>query len=188
MVYDGDNSNRRIVLERVAMRDPIAVLENDQEEYLKLCIALEEIADALPGNVDFAKAEAAVLLLRDGFANHVSAQEELLFPILRRRAIASDHIDALLGQIEYEHAVDQGLAVEVAETLADLIEQRRAAKPEMLGYLLRCFFEGYRRHAAWEKHVIYVICRNRLTADDCVDLTLRLASAARFTFGPNLMS
>jgi hypothetical protein len=56
----------------------------------------------------------------------------------------------------------------------------------MLGYLLRCFFEGYRRHAAWEKLVIYAICRNRLTADDRVDLTLRLASVARFTFGPNL--
>ena len=73
MVYDDENSGRLAVAEG---GDPIAILERDQDEYLKLCHALEEVADALPGNVDFIKAEAAVLLLRDGFANHVSAQEE----------------------------------------------------------------------------------------------------------------
>ena len=179
MVYDDENSGRLAVAEG---GDPIAILERDQDEYLKLCHALEEVADALPGNVDFIKAEAAVLLLRDGFANHVSAQEEVLFPALRRRAAPGDRIDVLLGQAEYEHAVDQGLAVEVSEALASLIEQRHTANPEMVGYLLRCFFEGYRRHAAWERNVINVICRQRLTEDDCAELALRLAGGSRFTF------
>ncbi len=182
MVYDDENSGRLAVAESDASGDPIAILERDQDEYLKLCHALEEVADALPGNVDFIKAEAAVLLLRDGFANHVSAQEEVLFPALRRRAAPGDRIDVLLGQAEYEHAVDQGLAVEVSEALASLIDQRHTANPEMVGYLLRCFFEGYRRHAAWERNVIYVICRQRLTEDDCAELALRLAGGSRFTF------
>lgn len=187
MVYDDENSGGQIVLDE-PRQDPIALLEKDQDEFLRLCVALEEIADALPGNVDFAKAEAAMLLLRDGFASHVSVQEELLFPLIRRRSAASDNIGAVLGQFEYEHAVDLGLAVEVAEALSALIDRRGAANPEMLGYLLRCFFEGYRRHAAWERHVLYPICRHRLTAEDGVELSLRLASTPRYTFGPRLLS
>jgi hemerythrin-like domain-containing protein len=169
-----------------AHQDPIAILQNEQEEYLKLCTALEEIADALPGNVDFAKAEAAAKLLRDGFASHISSQQDFLFPLLRQRAKDNEAIEVFLAQLEYEHAADQGLAVEVAEALSELVEHRITVNPEMVGYLLRCFFEGYRRHSAWEKHVLFDICCNCLTSQDRVDLTLRLSSVARYTFAPHL--
>lgn len=164
------------------MPDPIAIMANEQEEYLALCVTLEEIADSLPGNVDFTKAAAAALLLGAGFASHVYCQQDLLFPLLHERALPSDNIDVLLSQLKAEHAADMGLVVEVSEALHDLIGQRRADNPDMLGYLLRCFFESYRRHAAWEKHTLYNICRERLTAEDKINLTLRLASVARFSF------
>lgn len=176
-------------LDKDAPQDPIAILENEQEEYLKLCMALEEIADTLPGNVDFAKAEAAAILLRDGFACHISSQQDFLFPLLRQRTKDAEEakaVEVLLTQLEYEHAIDQGLAVEVTEALNELIENRSTVNPEMVGYLLRCFFEGYRRHSAWEKHVLFDICRNCLTAQDRIDLTLRLTSSARFTFAPRI--
>ena len=172
--------------EEDAMLDPIAIFEDEQEEYLKLCTALEEIADSLLGNIDFIIAEEAVSLLREGFANHIFCQQELLFPLIRKRAEPLDNIDVLLSQLEYEHAVDQGLAVEVSEALADLVEQRRVENPEMLGYLLRCFFEGYRRHSSWEKNVIYPICRKRLTKEDSSDLAQCLASAGKLP--PTLQS
>lgn len=165
-------------------QDPIAILEKEQEEYLKLCVALEEIADALPGNVDYATAEVAATMLRDGFACHIAAHQEFLFPLLRSRAKDIASVEVFLTQLEYEHAVDQGLAVEVSEALGELVEHRNSANPDMVGYLLRCFFEGYRRHCAWERHVLFNICRESLTAQDQIDLTLRLNSVARHTFAP----
>lgn len=168
--------------EHDAKQNPIAILESEQEEYLKLCTALEEIADALPGNVDFAKAEAAATLLRDGFSRHISSQQDFLFPLLRQRSTNTEAVEVLLTQLEYEHAVDQGLAVEVAEVLIELVKHRNIANPEMVGYLLRCFFEGYRRHSAWERHILFNICRECLTAQDRIDLTLRLNTVARHAF------
>lgn len=168
--------------ERNLNPDPIAILEREQEEYLKLCAALEEIADALPGNVDFAVAETAVTLLRDGFACHISSQQDFLFPMLRQRVTSKPDLEVVLAQLEYEHAVDQGLAVEVSEALGELVEHRNTANPEMIGYLLRCFFEGYRRHSAWERLVLFNICRECLTAQDQTDLALRLNSLPRPAF------
>jgi hemerythrin-like domain-containing protein len=168
------------------MQDPFVIFENEQEEFLKLCAALEEIADALPGNVDFCKAEAALVLLKDGFTSHITSQEDLLFPFLRQRAPENDNIEDCLAQLEYEHAIDQGLSVEVSEALGDLVGQRRAENPERLGYLLRCFFEGYRRHCAWEKIIVFPVCRKMLTAEDRASLASRVADLAQFAFGPRL--
>lgn len=168
------------------MQDPVVIFENEQEEFLKLCMALEEIADALPDNVDFWKVEAALTLLRDGFRSHITSQEDILFPLLRKRIQEDNNIEDCLAQLEYEHAVDQGLSVEVSEALGDLIGQRRAENPERLGYLLRCFFEGYRRHCAWEKLIVFPICRKMLTAEDRANLAARLANLAHFVFGARL--
>ena len=41
-------------------------------------------------------------------------------------------------------------AIEIAEELAQFVEDGRPRNPEMLGYMLRGFFVSQRRHIAWE--------------------------------------
>jgi hemerythrin-like domain-containing protein len=182
-----NNSATNASFEEEAMFDPIAIFENEQEEFLELCTALEQVADALPGNIDHFQVYAAIPFLRNGFAELVALQEKVLFAALRRRAILTDNVDGILAQMEREHASDQGLAIEVAEALGELRHGRRPDNPEMLGYLLRCFFEGQRRHAAWERLVLYPLCRERLTSEDVIELTQRLACTPRFVFKPCLL-
>jgi hemerythrin-like domain-containing protein len=177
-----DNSATHASFKEEAMFDPFAIFENEQEEFLKLCTALEEVADTLPGNIDHFQVYAVIPFLRNGFAELVALQEKVLFAVLRRRAAHATDVEAVLTQLEREHASDQGLAIEVAEALGGLHRGRRPENPEMLGYLLRCFFEGQRRHAAWEKLALYPLCRRWLAAGDVVELAQRLACTPRFVF------
>ncbi|MEJ2124888.1 MAG: hypothetical protein P8Y47_08780 [Alphaproteobacteria bacterium] len=164
------------------MTDPIAIIENEQMEFLKLCTALEMIADALPRNIDLFQVNRATLFLRNSFADLVAAQEAFLFAPLRRRTKAGDECKVLLSQIELEHIADKELAIEVADALEEVSNKGYASNPEMLGYLLRCFFEGQRRHAAWERLIVYPLCRLRLTAADLVVLSQRLGEKPRIVF------
>jgi hemerythrin-like domain-containing protein len=171
-----------ILPEEDIMTDPIAIIENEQMEFLKLCTALETIADALPRNIDLYQVNVATLFLRNSFADLLAVQEALLFVPLRQRTMAGDDCEAILSQIEREHVADRELAIEVADALEEVNTRGFVANPEMLGYLLRCFFEGQRRHAAWEQLIVYPLCRLRLTDADLAGITLRLGEKPRYVF------
>ena len=42
--------------------------------------------------------------------------------------------------------------------------------PNMVGYMLRSFFESYRRHIHWENAVVLPLARSRLTEEDVEEL------------------
>ena len=44
------------------------------------------------------------------------------------------------------------------------------ANPEMVGYMLRSFFESYRRHMALEERLLFPLARARLTPEDLREL------------------
>jgi cytochrome c553 len=46
----------------------------------------------------------------------------------------------------------------------------------MLGYMLRGFFERYRRHVHWENTLVMPLVRRRLTEDDLANLAAIMAS------------
>lgn len=145
---------------------PLARIENEHAVQRALCDSLERIADGLPHSVDFPLAAAAVPLLRDSLALHMAMEEQVLFPLLRRRAEPEDNIDGILGQVKAEHEVDRALALEIAARLEEMVEARSAANPNVLGYLLRGFFETKRRHMSWENNVILRLARRRMNDDD----------------------
>ena len=162
--------------------DLINILGRERVRHINLCKDLEEIADNLPNNVDTVKVEAIVQSLRLGIEDHIAMQQELLFLAVRQRAKLDDNIDALLGQLEYEHTMDRDLACELGDVLTDWVEERRNINPDMLGYLLRCFFEGWRRHTAWEQTILAPLCRQRLSAEDSRQLAPRLLVFAKGKF------
>jgi hemerythrin-like domain-containing protein len=159
--------------------DPIAALEEEHGLHLELCAVLEHIADGLPDNADRKLAVVAIAILQHGWPKHIRCEEDVLFPLLRARAGPARCIDPVLAQLEHEHATDEGLANEIVEEFEILTKHGRVSNPDMLGYMLRAFFEAQRRHVRWENSVVLPLAREVLTEEDRLSLQTWLVSNGR---------
>ncbi|MCB5200988.1 hemerythrin domain-containing protein [Neorhizobium sp. T786] len=133
---------------RVPDAEMIAWLHNAHSQQLALCDELEEIADSLPVNVNRQKciyaAKALVPMIRT--LHHY--EETVLFPRVHRQNGGHDNSE-ILSRLRYEHLEDEGYAEELTETLLKL-GSGVSVNMEAVGYMLRGFFEGLRRHIAYE--------------------------------------
>jgi hemerythrin-like domain-containing protein len=154
----------------------LALIREELSHHVLLCSVLEAIADGLPGDVDVSLTRYAVPLLTESVQRHVSLQENCLFPVLRAsKGLSGENVEGVLEQLAHEHSEDQSLALEIADTLTEYLKDSTALNAETVGYLLRCFFEGYRRHAAWERLVLDRFAQ-RLSMDDLVQLSALVCS------------
>ncbi len=149
-------SKKRNQSPRALMSAFLAVLEKDQRRLLRLCTALETIADGLPASARHRRAAKTLPLLSSAFDKHIFLHEKCLFPLIRSLAHTDAPVEAILLQLEFEHASDQGLIVEMSSAFA--------VEPgdNTLGYLFRAFFDNYRRHSAWERNSLYSVVRTQL--------------------------
>lgn len=131
-----------------------------------MCNALERIADGLPDIVDIRLITAVLPMVQDDLVIHVMDEEDGLFPLMQERVAPEDNFDAVLETLCLEHAADQGFAEELVDQLELLMDRGRPDNPNMLGYMLRGFFEAQRRHLAWENAVVLPLADARLTAKD----------------------
>jgi hemerythrin-like domain-containing protein len=159
--------------------DPLALIEEDHALQLELCGLLEYLADCLPERVSGAVALSAAAILRQGLGPHLQLEEEMLFPLLRSRAERGSPLDAIVSQLEAEHVADESLAHELADELQLVGESGEARNPEMLGYMLRGFFERLRRHIEWETRLLMPLARRNLTHTDLARFQNWIMSSAR---------
>jgi hemerythrin-like domain-containing protein len=165
------------VEKRTAAVGPIERIAAEHALQLELCDALEYIADGLPDSIDRRLVREVIAILGHGLDAHFRAEEQLLFPLLRRRGNGDLSLIAALDQLEMEHVRDEDISSELMEELAYLAEHGRARNAEMLGYMLRGFFEGQRRHIAWENAVVVPAARRLLLPEDLQNLSSLLGSA-----------
>jgi hemerythrin-like domain-containing protein len=149
-------------------RNPLEIIQHAHLAQSELCDALERIADGLPDDVDRRLCAWAASSLKYDVPLHHRDEDQGLFPQLRRRAWPSDSMDAILDRLTHEHDSDTDLGTELAEWLDHLAEGRRLANPDMVGYMLRGFFESYRRHLHWEDTLVMPVARRRLGDDDFI--------------------
>lgn len=119
-------------------------------EQLALCDALEEIADSLPASVNRQKCIYAAKALGPAIRSQHLCEETVLFPWLTERPDAEKTLADTLSRLKYEHFEDECFA----EELTDALLRLGAGQPvnmEAIGYMLRGFFEGLRRHIAFER-------------------------------------
>jgi hypothetical protein len=129
----------------------IEALELSYQGLLDLCDLLEVIADGLPdadGRLCIGTADALEPLVA---ATHV-LEEEVLFPMLA--ASNRSELKHTMARLRREHLSDSYTAEEVSEALHSLVAGRPALSPDAIGYLLRSFFEGMRRHVRGELELI----------------------------------
>ncbi|ESY72917.1 hemerythrin domain-containing protein [Mesorhizobium sp. M1050] len=132
-------------------------MKRAHQEKLQLCDALERIADTLP-RVDclscLAAANAIVPLLR----NVHQYEETVIFPVYEAASTSSDANRASIRRLRAEHVEDECFAGEVTEILLAIGHGETVENAEAIGFMLRGFFEGLRRHIAFEReHVLPLI-------------------------------
>ncbi len=154
--------------------DPFALLLEDHAKQWELCGWLEKIADGLPNDVPRDLCALAAHSLRTDMPRHHREEEEGLFPLLIARAEDGDLADEIIAKLSEEHASDEGFAEELVDILEGLERGEPADNPDMLGYMLRGFFENYRRHIHWENTVLIPLARRRLTAADVREMLERM--------------
>jgi hemerythrin-like domain-containing protein len=136
----------------------VARIRQAHAEQLSLCDELEEIADSLPAGVNRQKCIYAAKALSPLIRGVHQYEETVLFPQLERpNASALACSDAAIGsladtlaRLKYEHFEDEWYAEELTEALLRL-GSGAPVNDEAVGYMLRGFFEGLRRHIAFEK-------------------------------------
>lgn len=150
--------------------DPLGILREEHALQNELCDLLEAIADRLPHQFDTSLALVSISMLENGLPSHMRLEEEALFPLLRQRAAHDHPLHSALDCLEHEHDRDGSTLLEITDALRDAIKASTPANPDMLGYMLRGFFESQRRHIAWENTVVLPAAREMLTASDLAQL------------------
>lgn len=119
---------------------------------LDICNLLEGVADGLPNDIPRAQcqllANSVVKQLR---ATH-ALEDRVLIPLL----LASEHagLRQAAERLRQEQTVDDQAALEIEETLNDLMQGKSVLSADATGYLLRSFFESVRRHVHAERDLL----------------------------------
>jgi len=129
-------------------------LEAGHAELARLCADLEKVADALPDNVDLAACGALAERVPATVAAVVHAEEDRVFPYLLRRLPDMPDLAASIERLKAEHNADLYYAEEVKEALTDFAAGRPTLSTDAIGYMLRGFFDGQRRHIAAERQLL----------------------------------
>lgn len=120
-------------------------LELAYRDMLTLCEGLEAIADALPDHIEARPCHEIAAELEPALARLQQAEVEALFPLLLVRSGPE-----VIARRQTAHIADAAAASEVADALSGLLRGESRPTPDALGYLLRAFFDGMRRHIATE--------------------------------------
>jgi hemerythrin-like domain-containing protein len=157
------------------LSQPLDGFAAEHQRHREVCRLAVELAAA--GDFDARPLAAIAAFIRRDLALHIRDEEDDLFPLLRRRALPEDEIDACLDRLAAEHRQDEQRAAAVIRGLETCLERRRAPGREPAARAaLEAFAAHELRHLALENAVVLPIARRRLTADDLGDLARRLAA------------
>jgi cytochrome c553 len=150
---------------------PLEALQEAHGRKQDLCDLLEMIADALPSPDRALCMRAAAQMTIELPVHH--ADEDLgLFPLLRARCRSEDRIEPVLDRLSDEHMDDEASMEEIVLLLRRFAAgNARDDQGAAAGYALRGFFEGQRRHIAWEEAVVMPLARARLSQEDLAQLS-----------------
>jgi hemerythrin-like domain-containing protein len=123
-------------------------------ELLSICDHLEHIADTLPHRPDYKKCSSVAANLVPILHDACRYEEDILFPWLTLTYRQNLQLRDSLTRLYLEHVEDSAYAEEVVEML-NLISAQERFEGETAGYMFRGFFEGMRRHIAFERDHLY---------------------------------
>lgn len=143
----------------VAARFRAYLLEKD-----RFCGRLETVADHLPDGIDprdcLLLAQNIVPLVRRAH----QFEEQTVFPLLLSHIDLTPDVRASLDRLKLEHLGDEEFASDLCLALREFVTNRERSNVETLSWMLRGFFEGLRRHVAFERaHLLPLLEKDQKT-------------------------
>lgn len=126
-----------------------------------LCDALEDVADNLPTAVDKLKCLQLSQSIWPIIKSAHTFEEEEVFPILALKTEAAVDLQQAMERLHYEHWEDESFGQDLADTMR-AFAAGDDQDAEKLSYMLRGFFEGLRRHLAFESEVLTPMLKSDL--------------------------
>lgn len=127
------------------------VLRQHIEEQERFCNALETLADQLPDAADPHDCLVAAMTVLPLMRRSHTFEEQELHPVLLRDASNSTDLAGTLERLRFEHMGDEVFAEDLCHALRQFATDRKSCNVESLAWMLRGFFEGLRRHLAFER-------------------------------------
>lgn len=141
-----------------------------------LCNVLSQIVDG--AELDLKSLRVALHFLRIDFVSHLADEEQALFPLLRERAQAADHVEHIWADLRFP----PDMLERVVDGLAGLRESRRLHLPRpQFRKLLEKFVETERRHVSIENARLLPLARRRLSQSDLAWLGRAMQSMRQLT-------
>lgn len=130
------------------------------KEQGRFCDRLETIADLLPDGVD----SRDCLLMAQNIVPLVKRAHEFeegqVYPLLLNLPGISPEMKDTLERLRFEHLGDEEFASDLCLSLRQFVTSRETCNVESLAWMLRGFFEGLRRHIAFEReHLLPLVER-----------------------------
>jgi iron-sulfur cluster repair protein YtfE (RIC family) len=124
-----------------------------------LCNELEFVADSLPRDIDSHACLSVAQRMMPLIKHAHSFEEEVLYPLLVAGA-HQDQLDSVIERLKYEHWGDEDFAEQLYHLIRSFVAEQTPERAESLSWMLRGFFEGMRRHLAFEKdHLLPLMTR-----------------------------
>lgn len=135
------------------------------EMQLDLCGKLEKIADDLPHQVDKQQLLQVARTIFPTIKNAHHFEENRIFPQIQLESLSTDALETSLERLQYEHWEDESFAEELCDAMIKFVRDDQEQAAETLSYMLRGFFEGIRRHIAFEsEHILPLLQRQQASA------------------------
>ena len=125
-------------------------LDRNFKSQLSLCALLEDIADSLPNNVSRNNCLLAAQNIQPIVEASHTFEEQYLFPLLLEEKQKHPGLEPVLARLHAEHCEDESYSNEIVDALEELAADQ-LANIDKISYMLRGFFEGMRRHIAFEQ-------------------------------------
>lgn len=135
-------------------RGLIEGFERGHADLARLCADLEKVADGLPNNAERSACASIAHRVPELVGEVCRDEEDRLFPFLLRRFPELPDLPAAFERLKAEHHTDLCYAEEIEEALAAFGDGRPTLSTDAIGYMLRGFFDGQRRHIAAERQFL----------------------------------
>ncbi len=136
------------------------------EHFRQRCVIAALRRFIVDGSATRAEADQVVAHCERDVVLHHQDEEADLFPAVRRRAVPSDNLGAILATLTEDHRLAGAMIETIVEALSariadDPVKIKRGDREVMMAYA-RC----EQRHLAIENGIVLVIARKRLTEGD----------------------
>lgn len=146
-------------LEKTPVESIILQLQEHHRNQLDICNRLENLADSLPDNVDRQECLSISWQIYPAIKSAHQFEEETLFPTLQGTQGSSADIDRNIERLKFEHWEDESSAEDISIFLRQMVQSPKDANVGKISYMLRGFFEGLRRHIAFESEHLLPMLR-----------------------------